>query len=108
MDVLLSFTKINRSIMNNKQQTAVKLYTEEQVKEMFEQFQTHLPFHYEILLQEHMKKLTPIELPSDEEIEKESFNLYANHSRYLLHVHQYKAFKRGAKWMRDKLQGGEQ
>ena len=55
---------------NNKQQTAVKIYTEEQVKEMFEQFQMHLPFHYEILLQEHMNKLTPIKLPSDEEIKK--------------------------------------
>ncbi len=93
---------------NNKQQTAVKLYTEEQVKEMFEQFQTHLPFHYEILLQEHMNKLTPIELPSDEEIEKESFDLYANHNTYSLNVRQYKAFKRGAKWMSNKIQGGEQ
>ncbi len=50
---------------NNKQQTAMKLYTEEQVKEMFEQFQTHLPFHYEILLQEHMNKLPHIELPTE-------------------------------------------
>lgn len=50
------------------------------------------------------KEQRSMELPSDEEIEKESFDLYANHSRYLLYVRQYKAFKRGAKWMRDKIQ----
>jgi hypothetical protein len=68
----------------------MKLYTEEQVKQMFEQFQTHLPFHYEILLKEHMNELTPIELPSDEEIRK------------LIGVEWWE----GAKWMRDKIQGG--
>jgi len=46
-----------------------------------------------------------IKLPSDEEIEKESFDLYANHNTYSLNVRQYKAFKRGAKWMRNKIQG---
>ena len=74
----------------------MKLYTEEQVKQMFEQFQTHLPFHYEILLKEHMNELTPIELPSNEEIVKDS---------------KYKSLSgigwiEGAKWMRDKIQGG--
>jgi len=54
------------------------------------------------------KEQKSIELPSDEEIEKESFDLYANHNTYSLNVRQYKAFKRGAKWMRDKIQGGEQ
>jgi hypothetical protein len=49
-----------------------------------------------------------IQLPSDEEIEKESFDLYAIHHTYSLNVRQYKAFKGGAKWMRDKIQGGEQ
>jgi hypothetical protein len=81
----------------------MKLYTEEQVIKMIEKSrETGLTAEFLILA------TTPIELPSDGEIEKESFNLYANHSRYLLHVHQYKAFKRGAKWMRDKLQGSEQ
>ena len=81
----------------------MKLYTEEQVIKMIEKSrETGLTAEFLILA------TTSIELPSDGEIEKESFNLYANHSRYLLHVHQYKAFKRGAKWMRDKLQGGEQ
>jgi ribosomal protein L32 len=49
-----------------------------------------------------------IELPSDEEIEKESFDLYANHNTYSLNVRQYKAFKRGAKFVIDKIQGGKQ
>lgn len=49
-----------------------------------------------------------IQIPSDEEIEKESFDLYANHNTYSLNVRQYKAFKRGATWMRNKIQGGEQ
>ena len=84
---------------NNKQQTAVKLYTEEEVVRAIELSDGRST-------DEVLAGLTPIELPSDDEIEKESFDLYANHSRYLLHVHQYKAFKRGAKWMRNKIQGG--
>ena len=76
----------------------MKLYTEEQVKQMFEQFQTHLPFHYEILLKEHMNELTPIELPSDEEICEEADSLFGLDPQDF-------AFYRGAKWMRDKIQG---
>ena len=91
---------------NNKQQTAVKLYTEEQVIEMTKAACTAGHNNDAFIFWEVYKNITPIELPSDEEIEKESFDLYANHSRYLLHLRQYKAFKRGAKWMRDKIQGG--
>ena len=81
----------------------MKLYTEEQVIKMIEKSrETGLTAEFLILA------TTSIELPSDGEIEKESFNLYANHSRYLLHVHQYKAFKRGATWMRNKIQGDQQ
>ncbi len=67
-------------------------------------------YNYLITLEECgiLNQLTPIELPSDEEIEKESFDLYANHNTYSLNVRQYKAFKRGAKWMRNKIQGGKQ
>jgi hypothetical protein len=65
-------------------------------------------YHYLLTSEECdiVNSLTPIELPSDEEIEKESFDLYANHNTYSLNVRQYKAFKRGAKWMRNKIQGG--
>jgi predicted solute-binding protein len=86
---------------NNKQQTAVKLYTEEEVRRAIELSDGRST-------DEVFAGLTPIELPSDEEIEKESFDLYANHNTYSLNVRQYKAFKRGAKWMSNKIQGGEQ
>ncbi len=77
----------------------MKLYTEEQVVRAIE-LSDGRP------TDEVLAGLTPIELPSDEEIEKESFDLYANHNTYSLNVRQYKAFKRGAKWMRNKIQGG--
>ena len=87
---------------NNKQ--SMKLYTEEQVKMAIQMADK---YNYLITLEECgiLNQLTPIELPSDEEIEKESFDLYANHNTYSLNVRQYKAFKRGAKWMRNKIQG---
>jgi predicted solute-binding protein len=90
---------------NNKQQTAVKLYTEEQVREALRMTLGSLKISTE---NDIISALTHIELPSDEEIEKESFDLYANHNTYSLNVRQYKAFKGGAKWMRDKIQGCEQ
>ena len=88
---------------NDKQQTAVKLYTEEQVRQMLIKITNSAPLNIDYLINE----ITPIELPSDEEIEKESFDLYANHNTYSLNVRQYKAFKRGAKWMRNKIQGND-
>ncbi len=83
----------------------MKLYTEEEV---FKAIQMADKYHYLLTSEECdiVNSLTPIELPSDEEIEKESFDLYANHNTYSLNVRQYKAFKRGAKWMSDKIQGG--
>ena len=86
----------------------MKLYTEEQVRKMLEVCIDSDLYEHILTFEDIFKTEIPIELPSDEEIEKESFDLYANHSRYLLHVHQYKAFKRGAKWMRDKITGGKQ
>jgi hypothetical protein len=90
---------------NNKQQTEMKLYTEEQVLKIIGNLNREYFVTPEELLEE--MKLTSIALPTDEEIEKESFDLYANHNTYSLNVRQYKAFKRGAKWMRDKIQGGK-
>jgi len=54
---------------------------------------------------EHIMKyideyVTPIELPSDAEIE-EKIN-------YDIHIESDADFFNGAKWMRDKIQGGEQ
>jgi len=115
----------------------MKLYTEEQLRQMLIKMGNSAPLNIDYLINE----ITPIELPSDslcincdesksthnvcmdciikigrqniqlpsdEEIEKESFDLYAIHHTYSLNVRQYKAFKGGAKWMRDKIQGGEQ
>ena len=84
----------------------MKLYTEEQVLEIIANINRDVHVSSQELLEGI--EVDHIELPSDEEIEKESFDLYANHNTYSLNVRQYKAFKRGAKWMRDKLQGGEQ
>jgi hypothetical protein len=50
---------------NNKQQTAVKLYTEEQVKKMLDLARFTYNSEDKILLSQ-----IPIELPSDEEIKK--------------------------------------
>jgi hypothetical protein len=83
----------------------MKLYTEEQVKEMFEQFQTHLPFHYDLLLQQHLNQLKTIELPSDEEIKKmmESDGMeFDEFDPYDV------SYLGGATWMRNKIQGNKE
>ena len=69
--------------MSNDKQS-MKLYTEEELRK-------HLYNHDESFFE----KLTPIELPSDEEIEKESLKSDFEYT-----------FRNGAKWMRDKIQGG--
>ena len=67
---------------NNKQ--VMKLYTEEELRK-------HLYNHSD----EFFEQLTPIELPSDEDIQKESLKSDFEYT-----------FRNGAKWMRDKIQGG--
>ena len=77
----------------------MKLYTEEQV---FKAIQMADKYHYLITSEECdiVNSLTPIELPSDEEICKEA------HSFYKLEL-QYKAFIQGAKSLRDKIGGNK-
>ena len=71
----------------------MKLYTEEQVKQMIEKSrETGLTAEYLILT------TTPIELPNDEEI-KAKFTI--GNQIFLDRID-------GAKWMRDKIQGGKQ
>jgi hypothetical protein len=91
---------------NNKQQTAMKLYTEEQLVNTIDAIKDYLKnypekFH-ESMIEKHLKNLTPIELPSDEEImevikpsqnEMDDFDL---------------GFRNGVQWLREKIQGGEQ
>ena len=72
----------------------MKLYTEEQVREMIEKSrQTGLTAEYLILT------TTPIELPRDEEIHDES-KIGGMDTRQQL------CFQLGAIWMRNKIQGG--
>ena len=86
----------------------MKLYTEEQLRDFIDRNGCIV----ESDLDE--KQLTPIELPSDEEIEKEA-RLYCNikeslvldeKERYYKDFQKYDGFKACAKWMRDKIQGG--
>ena len=70
----------------------MKLYTEEQVLKIIQKTVMDKPeTYYEVL-----KHYTPIELPSDEEIEK-----YDNHSA------NYDDFQLGAKWMKEQILGKE-
>ena len=92
---------------NNKQ--SMKLYTEEQLINTVEAIRGYIKnypekFH-ESMIEKHLKNLTPIELPSDEEIkimmeldgmEFDEFDPYDV------------SYLGGATWMRNKIQGGEQ
>ena len=92
---------------NNKQ--SMKLYTEEQVRDLLRQVWTYTPTQIDNLID----IMEPIELPSDEEIEREA-RLYCNikeslvidaEERYYKDFQKYDGFKACAKWMRDKIQG---
>ena len=72
----------------------MKLYTEEQLKQIF-------VTHY-FITDKELEELTPIELPSDDEIKIESDEFELN-SKVSLGMHI--SFEIGAKWMRDKIQG---
>jgi hypothetical protein len=75
----------------------MKLYTEEQVKAMIEKSQyTGLTADYLLLAN------NPIELPSDDEIYERAFQQWGDYSKT---SHQ-NTYLEGAKWMRDKIQGG--
>ena len=84
---------------NNKQ--SLKLYTEEEIKRGLDN-----PVSFDMTTDEFISSLSPIELPTDDEISEESYDVFGKESRFQIHVLQYKAFKRGAKWMRDIIQGG--
>ena len=77
----------------------MKLYTEQQLETaiMTAYISTmHKPIEIEVVYYGLMNELIPIELPSDEEIE----NGYEPKTMYDL------GYLDGAKWMRDKIQGG--
>ena len=80
---------------NNKQ--SMKLYTEEQVNKVWKAGQKYWETSgASTTLEELLEQLTPIELPSDEEIDK---NGYHDKDRDDI-------FKEGAKFVLNKIQGG--
>ena len=83
----------------------MKLYTEEQVLNALRLAHSHIkPLQYAI------DTLKPIELPTDEEIEKELFYQKQVMNPYPTEEYAYTAYEKGfmeaAKWMRDKIRGG--
>ena len=86
----------------------MKLYTEEQVRQMLEVCRDSDLYEHILTFEDILKTETPIELPSDEEIEKES----KYKSRYILPPPLLPnpvlniVYIEGAKWMRDKIGGG--
>jgi hypothetical protein len=68
----------------------MKLYTEKQLERAMDLYKRNVSKNRIV------ESLTPIELPTDEEIE--------NYARQSGLVHPF--ISRGAKWMRDKIQGG--
>ena len=70
----------------------IKLYTEEQIKEAM--FLYKAPIRP--LVQQVLEQLTPIELPSDEEIRE-------NADKYTIDDNTYYSFINGAKWMKEQI-----
>jgi hypothetical protein len=80
----------------------MKLYTEEQLLNTAEAIRDYLKnypekFH-ESMIEKHLKNLTPIELPSDDEIIEVYDNGIDRDTDWII----------GAIWMRNKIQGGEE
>jgi len=73
----------------------MKLYTEEEIRKFFTE-----KYDEGLSIDELIEILTPIEIPSDEEIEDAS--LEENNDD----LSPAEEFQSGAKWMRDKIQGG--
>ena len=81
-----------------------KIYTEEEVRRI-------LSFCDEMTMDEWLKDMTPIQLPTDEEIEgfaKDKINLSNDcFGQYDFTSGKQDGFIDGAIWMRDKIKGGQ-
>ena len=78
----------------------MKLYTEEQVREAFiagMEFIAVIPLKYEQDANKYMNSITPIELPTDEEIETKIENMEGISLEIIL------GYRAGARWMRNKI-----
>lgn len=83
----------------------MKLYTEEQARKVWKAGQKYWETSgASITLEELLESLTPIELPSDEEIENKGKWVFndAGHTIYT-HYNTVPSWVAGAKWLRDKI-----
>jgi len=92
---------IANTISNNKQN--MKLYTEEQVLLMLNVCRDSDLYEHILTLDDILKTETPIELPSDDEVEQIALDFA---KKYRATTYEISALIIGAKWMRDKIQGG--
>jgi hypothetical protein len=88
----------------------MKLYTEEQVKEAIELAREKYPNNITLTTKGIMHQLTPIELPTDEEIDpngpyESNSGPDVFNSDYDIGYHN--GWKAGAKYVLDKIKGGE-
>lgn len=84
-----------------------KLYTKEQMIKAFRYGKTLEPFD---CFDDFIESLTPIQLPTDEEIVKQS--KYIAHNYFEMHhANHYQGLEEGslrmASWMLDKIKGGQ-
>jgi hypothetical protein len=92
--------------MDTKQQTAVKLYTEEQLLNTAEAIRDYLKnypekFH-ESMIKKHLTALTPIELMTYDEL------MYIIEPLLNTTDEFDKGFRNGVQWLREKIHGGDQ
>jgi len=95
MNLRFSQEKSKEVAMSNNKQS-MKLYTEDDLKEAFNFGRLYQGIKGDTNIYHLIDKLTPIELPSDEEIVNKALEIQWSNT----------LFKDGAKWMRDKIQGG--
>jgi hypothetical protein len=93
----------DKRMKNETKQTAMKLYTEADLKKVISIYSEEYKTSTDEILKE--LNLTPIELPSDEEIEKKApYSTLGWGYEFGMND----GFKKGAKFVIDKIQGGEQ
>jgi hypothetical protein len=91
----------DKTMSNNKQ--SMKLYTENQVRQMLEVCRDSDLYEHILTFEDILKTETPIGLPSDEEIDKTAVEFA---KKYRATTYEISAFIIGAKYIIDKIQGG--
>jgi hypothetical protein len=79
----------------------MKLYTEADLKKVISIYSEEYKTSTDEILKE--LNLTPIELPSNEEIDEKAFQVPYDNTKDFYDLQ----FIKGAKWMRDKIKGTE-